>query len=168
MLRPPSVILERAGASSRRQYASIVFRCLQQTAKDTNKIFTSCFVNESDADLYRNHVQERIDATLSCPDKDMAEECIVLPPLFWTSSEDCVCDDVTDGNDALRPPQKAQLLLVMYGTGPIFPVVRVQKAEHVIGDMQLLDKLYHAYEALSSERATRSNIASVIANTSPS
>ncbi len=53
----------------------------------------------------------------------------------------------------------------MYSTGPIFPVVRVQKAEHVIGDMQLLDKLYHAYEALSSERATRSNIADVIAST---
>jgi len=160
MLRPPSIILEKTGASSRRQYASIIFRCLQQTAKDTNNIFSSCFQYEIDAGQYLKDVQDRVDAFLKCKQNDKAEECIVLPPLFWSSMEDAICEDA-DSNDE----DQAQLLLVMYSTGPIFPVVRVPKAENVIGDMALLDKLYHAYEALSSERATRTNINQVISQT---
>ncbi len=156
MLKPPSVVLEQTGASSRRQYASIVFRCLQQTSKDTNKIFTSCFLQETDAIKYHNHIQSRMDTSLTCKNKDMAEECIILPPLFWNSAEDVIVEDVDES--------ESQLLLVMYQNGPIFPVVRVQKAEQIIGDMRLLDKLYHAYEALSSERATRDNVLSVIQN----
>jgi hypothetical protein len=146
MLKLPSTILEKAGASTRRQYASIVFKCLQQTSSDTNDILSACFENEKDVPMYVQHIQEKVDLTFPCENK---EECVVLPPLFLRSKENFI-------------GESSQLLLVAYDTGPIFPVVRVRNAEQIIGDKSLLDSLYRVYEALSSERATRDTIDKIL------
>lgn len=148
MLKAPSTILEKSGASTRRQYASIVFKCLQQTSSDAIDIFCECFENQKDAHMYMQHIQEKVDITFPCDNK---EECVVLPPLFLRAKENFIGEG-------------SQLLLVAYETGPIFPVVRVRNAEQIIGDKTLLDSLYRVYEALSSERATKENIDQILNN----
>jgi hypothetical protein len=150
MLKLPSTILEKAGTSTRRQYASIVFRCLQQTTSDTNGILTASFENEEDAKMYLKHVQTRVDLSLPC---DSAEEAIVLPPLFLRSSVDAICE------------VNSQLFLVMYATGNIFPVVRLRNTDKLIANTTLLNSLFRVYEALSSERATTDNIDRILNDT---
>ncbi len=150
MLKIPSVILESAGASTRRQYASIVFKALQQTPADMNSMLHACFENEKDANSYMQHVREKVDITFPC---DNAEECVVLPPLPLRAKDNFI-------------GESAQLLLVAYDTGPIFPVVRLRNAEQIIGDKTLLDSLYRVYEALSTERATRETINQILVNPS--
>jgi len=145
MLKLPSVIIEQAGATTRRQYASIIFKCLQQPSGTTESL-KACFEKEKDAALFTQHVQDRVNITFPC---DIAEECFILPPLFLRSNESFI-------------GESTQILLVAYDTGLIFPVVRLRNTDQLIGDKSLLTSLYCLYEASTSERATQHTINQIL------
>ncbi len=162
MLQAPSVRLANAACTTRRQYASVVFRSLQKTEADvtskseTNFVMSS-FVKQADAELLLKDVRRRIDAEYKIMDKDAVEECCILPPLMWESSEDVICFDETDD-------ETSRLVLVMCASGPIFPVVRVPSIESLVDNREILRKLFVAYETFARDRATSQTIASTILN----
>lgn len=144
-LKMPSVILNEVCAKTRREYASIVFRCIQE---ETNSNITkSCFISQEEADRYQKNVLKRIDCSLPC---DKTDECIILPPLFLRSSGDSFCQ------------LTSQIFLILYKQGPIIPFVRLHSKHNIANDTNLLNCLICLYGALSQERATKENIVSIL------
>jgi len=149
LLKLPSVILQEAGVKTRREYAAIVYRCLQQTENESNDTQTS-YKNQEHAKQFDEHVRKRMNMSIPC---DKSEECIILPPLFWQSQEYFM--------RKLTP----QLFLVCYEQGPIVPVVRLHASQNIMSDRVLLDFLIRIYEALHKERATKKNMEEVLNKT---
>lgn len=149
MFKLPSFIIRQAGATTFRQYASVVFRCLQQSEDSQMlNLVSATFVHATEASQYEEQIKQRINATLPCTQDK--EECIcVLPPLFLHSAEDSF--------NELTP----HLFLVCCKTGPIFPFVRLHSSESILGDSTLLDALFILYETLSDVSVTKANIQSI-------
>lgn len=148
ILKTTSTILKEANVKSRREYASIVFRCMQQTSTQTN-LTTPCFESPEDAKMFQEHVHQRLNYSVP---SDKSEECVLLPPLFWQAKETILCHVAN-----------SQLWLMLYEQGPIIPVVRLSALQQtVMCDTALLNLLIRIYEALNEERACKANIAQVL------
>jgi hypothetical protein len=146
LLKLPGQILKENSARTFREYASIVFRGMQQTSEGKRMDLPSQSYNApEDYKLFEDHVIERFNNTV--PPCDNKEECIVLPPLFLRSAEYFLVQ------------ASPQVYLFAYAEGPIIPLVQVASLQEIMADSNLLSLLMQLYDTLpTSTKATKTNI----------
>jgi len=137
LFKAPSFVLRSALVQTFREYASVVFRCLQkEEAEHTLELLTASFVHKHVACCFIEQVKGRINATLPCI-QDKEEHICILPALFMQSEVNQFCELVG-----------TPIGLVLFDSGPIFPFVRISPSIPILGNTTLSNALFRLYELM--------------------